>query len=143
MEEARQRAGVAARCRDQAGGVRIGTAEIYRPLSTIAAVEAAVVFGRPIKNSEEIVLCVKLADGLQLTQALAADIRAAVRCKASPRHVPHAIYQVDAVPLTHNGKPVEAAAKAAANAMDLSRFSALRNPECLGQFAALNARVAL
>lgn len=125
------------------GGVRIGTAEIYRPLSDIAAVEAAVVFGRPVKNNEEIVLCVKLVEGLHLDEKLAAEIRAAVRRKASPRHVPHAIYQVDAVPLTHNGKPVEAAAKAAATASDLSRFTALSNPESLAQFSNLSAQVAL
>lgn len=125
------------------GGVRIGTAEIYRPLTEVNAIEAAVVFGRSIKNGEEIVLCVKLADGLQLDARLAADIRAAVRRKASPRHVPHAIYQVDAVPLTQNGKPVEAAAKAAAASMDLSRFSAISNPECLKQFADLSRQVAL
>lgn len=120
------------------GGVRIGTAEIYRPLAGISVVEAAVVFGRPVKNTEEIVLCVKLLDGLHLDKKLAAEIRAALRSKASPRHVPHAIYQVDAVPLTHNGKPVEAAAKAAATLSDLSRFTALSNPECLGQFANLS-----
>lgn len=119
------------------GGVRIGTAEIYRPLSDIAQVEAAVVFGRPVKNDEEIVLCVKLYDGVRLDKELAAIIRSAVRTKASPRHVPHAIYQVDAVPLTYNGKAVEAAAKAAATSKDLSRFSALSNPECLLQFASL------
>lgn len=125
------------------GGVRIGTAEIYRPLADIDVVEAAVVFGRPMKNNEEIVLCVKLANGMRLDEGLAADIRAAVRRKASPRHVPNAIYQVDAVPLTHNGKPVEAAAKAAALAKDLSRFSGLSNPECLGQFSLLAQRTAL
>lgn len=125
------------------GGVRIGTAEIYRPLSEIAAVEAAVVFGMPVKNNEEIVLCVKLLEGLYLDDKLAAEIRAVVRRKASPRHVPHTIYQVDAVPLTHNGKPVEAAAKAAATAGDLSRFTALSNPECLAQFSNLRALEAL
>uniref|UniRef100_UPI002739FA4E AMP-binding protein n=1 Tax=Stenotrophomonas sp. YIM B06876 TaxID=3060211 RepID=UPI002739FA4E len=125
------------------GGVRIGTAEIYRPLFTIAAVEAAVAFGRPVKSSEEIVLCVKLADGKHLDKALAAEIRATIRGQASPRHVPHAIYQVDDVPYTHNGKPVELAAKAAATLIDISRFSGLRNPECLGQFAKLNSVVAL
>lgn len=125
------------------GGVRIGTAEIYRPLADIGAIDAAVVFGRPVRNSEEIVLCVKLADGLRLDGTLAAQIRAALRSKASPRHVPHAIYQVDAVPLTHNGKPVEAAAKAAAVATDLRRFTALSNPECLGQYARLGELEAL
>ncbi|NDZ12766.1 acetoacetate--CoA ligase [Variovorax sp. WS11] len=125
------------------GGVRIGTAEIYRPLADIGAVEAAVVFGRPVKNTEEIVLCVKLSDGRHLDKELAAEIRAALRKKASPRHVPHAIYQVDAVPLTHNGKPIEAAAKAAATSADISRFTALCNPECLGQFSNLREADAL
>jgi acetoacetyl-CoA synthetase len=125
------------------GGVRIGTAEIYRPLSCVGAVEAAVVFGRPIRSGEEIVLCVKLSAGMRLDSELAAEIRAVVRSKASPRHVPHAIYQVDDVPFTQNGKVIEAAAKAAATAMDVSRFSSLRNPECLRQFAELGTRVAL
>lgn len=119
------------------GGVRIGTAEIYRPLRAISAVEAAVVFGRPVKNSEEIVLCVKLAAGLRLDQKLAADIRAAVRSKASPRHVPHAIYQVDDLPLTQNGKIVEAAARAAALSMDTGKFS-LQNPASLEHFSKIN-----
>lgn len=125
------------------GGVRIGTAEIYRPLADVGAIEAAVVFGRLVKNDEEIVLCVQLAGGIRLDKELAANIRAVVRRKASPRHVPNAIYQVDAVPLTHNGKPVEAAAKAAAMAKDLSRFTGLKNPECLGQFANLAQQAAL
>jgi acetoacetyl-CoA synthetase len=125
------------------GGIRIGTSEIYRPLSAIAAIEAAIVFGRSAKNNEEIVLCVKLSEGRLLDQDLAAHIRTTIRNQASPRHVPHAIYQVHDIPYTHNGKAVEVAAKAAAASLDLSRFSGLSNPECLDEYANLNSAVSL
>lgn len=125
------------------GGVRIGTAEIYRPLVDVTEIEACVAFGRPAAAGEEIVLCVVLADALVLDEILAAKIRSTVRVKASPRHVPHAIYQVSDLPYTHNGKVIEKAAKAAASELDVSRFTSLSNPECLAQFAALSEQVSL
>ncbi|KAA0024902.1 acetoacetate--CoA ligase [Antrihabitans cavernicola] len=125
------------------GGVRIGTAEIYRPLADVTAIEASVVFGRPIATGEEIVLCVVLTEGVNLDEDLASQIRKVVRAQASPRHVPHAIYQVTDLPYTHNGKVIEKAAKAAALGLDVERFTSLRNRQSLAEFADLAGRVSL
>ena len=119
------------------GGVRIGTAEIYTAIENIAEIEESVVFGRPVTDDEEIVMCVQLKTGQGLNETLAAQIRGAVRGQTSPRHVPHHIYQVSDVPKTLNGKRVEAAVKAAVLGKDTSRFVSLANRACLEEYAKL------
>lgn len=116
------------------GGVRIGTAEIYTAIEDVSAVEDAVIFGRPMRDDEEIVLCAQLKNGSILTDALAEEIRRTIRAQTSPRHVPGRIFQVSDIPKTLNGKRIEAAAKAAALGKDTSRFASLANRECLGEY---------
>ncbi|MBK1787829.1 acetoacetate--CoA ligase [Prauserella cavernicola] len=118
-------------------GVRIGTAEVYRPLESVPEISDSVVFGLKHGGDERIVLCVVLQDGLVLDDELATKIRATIRGQASPRHVPAEIHQVSAIPYTLNGKRVEGAARKAASGEDLSRFTSLANPECLREFAGL------
>ena len=77
------------------GGVRIGTAEIYRVIETFPEVQDTLVFGLPVDGDEEIVLCLVLDAADDLTDDLQARIRAAVRAQASPRHVPHRIHRVE------------------------------------------------
>ncbi|WP_066191511.1 MULTISPECIES: acetoacetate--CoA ligase [Gracilibacillus] len=119
------------------GGVRIGTAEIYRVLEQIKAVEDSIVFGLPCDNDEEIVLCVVVDE---LTKGLAKEIRQEIRLKASPRHVPRRIYQVADVPHTNNGKKVEGAAKTEAIGKEVKNKASIRNPECLADFTHIKKR---
>ncbi|MET2828648.1 acetoacetate--CoA ligase [Mesorhizobium shangrilense] len=120
------------------GGVRIGTAEIYAACETFAEIEDCLVFGAPVEGDEEIVLCVKLNDGFGLTPELAARIRRAIREGASPRHVPHRIHAVQAVPYTLNGKRVEGAARTTLEGKPVKNMASLANPACLEEYRALD-----
>ncbi|WP_173917640.1 acetoacetate--CoA ligase [Halobacillus sp. Marseille-Q1614] len=113
------------------GGVRIGTAEIYRAVDHIQEVEDSIVFGLPKENDEEIILCV-VTD--KLSEELAKNIRKKIRATASPRHVPKRIYQVTDIPHTINGKKVEGAAKTAALGKTVSNEASLRNPASLQSY---------
>lgn len=113
------------------GGVRIGTAEIYRVVEQIEEIEDSIVFGLPCDNDEEIVLCVVTEN---LTSELAAYIRKEIRSKASPRHVPRRIYKVSHIPYTNNGKKVEGAVKTQAIGEEVKNKASIRNPESLAEF---------
>ncbi|SMG54056.1 acetoacetate--CoA ligase [Paraburkholderia susongensis] len=122
------------------GGVRIGTAEIYRVIDTQPEIQDCIVFGRPVGDDEEIVLCVVMKAGFTLDASLIDRLRAEVRKKASPRHVPRDIHQVCAVPYTINGKRVEGAARSVVAGVPVKNLGSLSNPECLAEFAALYAK---
>jgi len=119
------------------GGVRIGTAEIYRVVDALPPIRDALVFGYPVAGDEEIVLCLILDEGHTLTDAFKQHLRAEIRRKASPRHVPHHIFIVDAIPYTLNGKRVEGAARAAVLGQPVKNKGSLINPESLDQYAHL------
>jgi acetoacetyl-CoA synthetase len=121
------------------GGVRIGTAEIYRVIEQIPEIEDSLVFGLPSAGDEEIVLCVVLQDG-KLDSDLAEVIRKNVRKKASPRHVPRRIYSVKEVPYTINGKKVEGAARSTVLGLQIKNKGSLHNPDCLANYAGLSER---
>ena len=93
------------------GGVRIGTAEIYRRLDAMPELADSVVVGQPWNNDVRVILFVKLAPGYELTRELEAKIRADIRANASPRHVPAKIIACPDVPYTLNMKKVELAVK--------------------------------
>src|SRR5918999_2026717 len=120
------------------GGVRIGTAEIYRVVERIDEVEEAVAIGQlwPPDNPTDtrIVLFVKLRAGYTLDDALEDRIRHEIRRHASPRHVPARIVQVADIPRTKNGKVVELAVKAAVHGMPITNIDSLANPEALELF---------
>lgn len=119
------------------GGVRIGTAEIYAIVEAFPEVADLLVFGAPITGDEEVVLCLVPTEGATLDPSLAKRIRAAVRERASPRHVPHRIHGVPAVPYTINGKRVEGAARSVVMGSVVKNLGSLSNPECLTAFATL------
>jgi len=125
------------------GGVRIGTAEIYAACETISDIADCLVFGVPIDDDEEIVLCLKLKDGTILNPELARQIRDVVRHQASPRHVPHRIHPVRDIPYTLNGKRVEGAARSAAQGDAIKNLGSISNPECLDEFRQLDRSKAL
>jgi acetoacetyl-CoA synthetase len=125
------------------GGVRIGTAEIYATVERFREVDDCLVFGAPISNDEEIVLCLKAAEGTAIDADLASRIRKAIREAASPRHVPHRIHQIPAVPYTLNGKRVEGAARSTMIGEVVKNRDSLSNPEALDIFETLTRDNAL
>jgi acetoacetyl-CoA synthetase len=120
------------------GGVRIGTAEIYRVVEQIDEVEEAVAIGQlwPPDNPTDtrVVLFVKLRSNQQLEAPLEERIRFEIRRRATPRHVPARIVQVADIPRTKNGKVVELAVKAVVHGMPVANTDALANPEALELF---------
>ena len=116
------------------GGVRIGTAEIYRVVERIADVEEAVAIGQIWQSDTRVVLFVKMKDGKELDAKLQDRIRADIKKHASPRHVPAKIVQVADIPRTKNGKIVELAVKAVVHDMPIANTDALANPEALELF---------
>jgi acetoacetyl-CoA synthetase len=116
------------------GGVRIGTAEIYRPVERIEEVAEALVIGQDWQGDVRIVLFVRLREGARLDPALEARIRDAVRREASPRHVPARILAVPDIPRTRSGKIVELAVRDVVHGRPLANLEALANPEALEHF---------
>jgi len=116
------------------GGVRIGTAEIYRQLTSIIAIKEAVVVGQQWQGDVRVVLFVMLNDGHELTAELEKDIRHAIRTGASPRHVPAVIHAVADIPRTLSGKVVELAVRDIIHGKEVKNQSALANPEALALF---------
>jgi acetoacetyl-CoA synthetase len=119
------------------GGVRIGTAEIYRCVEALDEVLDSLVVGRSTGEGEEIVLFVCLREGLELDESLATVIRAAIRLRSSPRHVPRAIFRISAIPCTRSGKKVELAVRRVLEGRPVDNRGALANPEVLDEVAAL------
>jgi len=116
------------------GGVRIGTAEIYRQVETIPEVRDSLVVGRQVEGDVEVVLLVVPADGQQLTEELEKQLRIRIREGASPRHVPRYIIEVSDIPYTRSGKKVElAVARLINGSTRADNRDALANPEALDQ----------
>ncbi len=122
------------------GGVRIGTAEIYRPLEHVGAVVEAAAVGRREDGDESIWLLVVLREGRALDEALEAEIRSTIRSAASPRHVPARILAVPALPRTRSGKITEIAVAKLVNGREVPNRSVMANPEALDGIAEALAR---
>lgn len=116
------------------GGVRIGTAEIYRQVDKVAEVLESVVVGQNWQNDVRVVLFVRLQDGIEFNDALADKIRATVRAGASPRHVPRKIIAVDDIPKTRTGKIAEIAVRNLVNGDPVGNREALANASALETF---------
>jgi acetoacetyl-CoA synthetase len=116
------------------GGVRIGTAEIYRQVEQLDEILESVVIGQQWEHDERIVLFVRLRDGASLDEALQDRIRRRIRENTTPRHVPAKIVQVTDVPRTKSGKIVELAVRDVVHGRAVSNREALANPDALAQF---------
>ncbi len=116
------------------GGVRIGTAEIYRQVEQLPEVVESLVIGQQWEGDERIVLFVKLRDGLTLDPPLVDRIRACIRANATPRHVPARVVQVREIPRTKNGKIVELAVRDVVHGRPVRNREALANPEALTEY---------
>ncbi|MBF0211782.1 MAG: acetoacetate--CoA ligase [Desulfamplus sp.] len=117
------------------GGVRIGTAEIYRRIEQMEEISDSVVVGQEWNNDVRVILFVTMASGFELTEQLKDKIRNDIRKNASPRHVPAKIVQVPDIPYTLNMKKVELAVKNMIHGKEVKNKDALKNPEALDFFA--------
>ena len=117
------------------GGVRIGTAEIYRQVEQMEEIADSLVVGQEWKNDVRVVLFIQLAPGATLDDALKTKIRTLLRTNASPRHVPAKIISVPEVPYTLNMKKVELAVKKTIHGKAVLNQDALKNPEALAHYA--------
>jgi acetoacetyl-CoA synthetase len=118
------------------GGVRIGTAEVYRQVESIHDVAECLAVGQDWQGDTRIVLFVVLSPEAQLTEDLADEIRARIRAGASPRHVPARIVAVSDLPRTRSGKISELAVREVVSGREPDNVEALANPEVLEQFRA-------
>jgi len=116
------------------GGVRIGTAEIYRQVDQLPEVIESLAIGQEWRNDVRVVLFVRLRPGVTLEAALQAKIRDAIRRNATPRHVPAKIVQVADIPRTISGKLVELAVRNVVHGRPVKNVDALANPEALQYF---------
>jgi acetoacetyl-CoA synthetase len=116
------------------GGVRIGTAEIYRQVEQLDEVMESVVVGQDWHNDVRVVLFVRLREGLVLDEALRDRIRRQIRTNTTARHVPAVVLQVPEVPRTISGKVVELAVRETIHCRPVKNTDALANPEALEHF---------
>ncbi len=116
------------------GGVRIGTAEIYRQVERIDEVLEGLVIGQDWKEDTRIILFVRLANKVELNEELTNKIKSQIRKGASPRHVPSKIIEVADIPRTKSGKIAELAVKDLIHNRSIKNETALANPECLEFF---------
>ena len=116
------------------GGVRIGTAEIYRQVEQLDDIVESLVIGQQWERDERIVLFVRLREGAALTPELEDRIRRQIRANTTPRHVPARIVQVTDIPRTKSGKIVELAVRDVVHGREIRNAEALANPEALDQF---------
>ena len=119
------------------GGVRIGTAEIYRQVEQMEEIADSLVVGQEWKNDVRVILFLKMAEGIELTEDLKGTIKKTLRENASPRHVPAKIIAVPDIPYTLNMKKVELAVKKVIQGQEVLNKDALSNPEALDHYADL------
>jgi acetoacetyl-CoA synthetase len=117
------------------GGVRIGTAEIYRQVEQIPEVLESIAVGQEWKGDVRIILFVRLQDGLALDETLRRTILLQIRTQASPRHVPAKVLQVAEIPRTRSGKIVELAVTNVIHGRPVNNIEALANPVALSYYA--------
>ncbi|MFC3318886.1 acetoacetate--CoA ligase [Rhizobium rosettiformans] len=119
------------------GGVRIGTAEIYNQVEQLDEVVEALCIGQDWEDDVRVILFVRLAPGITLTEELDKKIKTRIRTGASPRHVPAKVIQVEDIPRTKSGKIVELAVREVVHGRPVKNKEALANPEALALFADL------
>lgn len=120
------------------GGVRIGTAEIYRQAEQVDEVVESLAVGQPWKGDVRIVLFVRLRQGVTLDESLSKQIRDCIRQNTTPRHVPARVIQVSDIPRTRSGKIVELAVQRIIDGKSVRNRDALANPEALDLFEGLS-----
>jgi len=116
------------------GGVRIGTAEIYRHVENFSEILEALVIGQNWEEDTRIVLFIKLAEKIILNENLILKIKSSIKRDLSPRHVPAKVIPVKDIPRTRSGKITELAVRDIIHGKQIKNIEALANPEALEQF---------
>jgi acetoacetyl-CoA synthetase len=116
------------------GGVRIGTAEIYRQTEQVTYLEDSLCVGHQVDGDVNVVLFVKLTDGESLTDDRIVEIKGLIKKGTTPRHVPRQVFAVSGIPYTRSGKKMELAVTRLINGKELSNIEAVANPEVLDQY---------
>ncbi len=116
------------------GGVRIGTAEIYNQVEQMPEIEEGLCIGQQWEGDVRVILFVRTAEGVSLTDELIAEVKAKIRTGASPRHVPAKIIAVADIPRTKSGKITELAVRDIVHAREVKNREALANAEALDLF---------
>ena len=119
------------------GGVRIGTAEIYRQVEQLPEILESIVIGQDWQSDVRVVLFVRLRPGVKLDEKLEKKIRHQIRANTTPRHVPAKILAVTDIPRTKSGKIVELAVRDVVHGNAVKNKEALANPEALDLYANL------
>jgi acetoacetyl-CoA synthetase len=120
------------------GGVRIGTAEIYRQVEQLEEVRESIVIGQNWDHDVRVVLFVVLREGLELDEALRDKIKRHIRNGATPRHVPAKIVAVPDIPRTKSGKITEIAVRDLVHGREVKNKEALANPEALDYYRGIS-----
>ncbi len=120
------------------GGVRIGTAEIYRTIESIEEILDSLVIGFPKNNDISVMLFVVLKDGLKISSELKDKIKERIKKSLTPRHIPEKIFQINDIPQTLNGKKVEIAVLKTLLGEEVKNKASLLNPDSLKQFKNFN-----
>ena len=118
-------------------GVRIGTAEIYNQVEQMPEVEEALCIGQDWQSDVRVILFVRMAPGIELTEDLEKAIKQKIRTGASPRHVPAKIIPIGDIPRTKSGKITELAVRDVVHGRPVKNKEALANPEALDLYADL------
>ncbi len=123
------------------GGVRIGTSEIYRPVEDLSFVEDSLVIGKQKKDDVYIVLFIKCIDNYSLTEEDIINIKSDLKKKASPRHVPWKILQVQDIPYTRSGKKMEMLVSKIFQNKEITNLEAISNPQSLEEFRKISNEI--
>ncbi len=116
------------------GGVRIGTAEIYRQVDKVSSVLESVVIGQDWQNDVRVVLFVKMKEGVSLNDEIRQEIKTIIKTECTPRHVPAVILEVPDIPRTKSGKIVEIPVRDVVHGREIKNIEALANAEALDYF---------
>jgi len=117
-----------------AGGVRFGTAELYRVVENIDNIIECIAVERNLYTDTEIILFLKLKSNYELNEEFIKLIKSVIKFNLSPKHVPSKIFEVSDIPKTKSGKIVELSIKNIINGLDLENKNALANPDCLKEY---------
>jgi acetoacetyl-CoA synthetase len=124
------------------GGVRIGTAEIYRAVESLPFIADSLAIGQEQKDDTRVLLFVKLASGFTWSEELSKQVKNWIRSELTPRHVPALVIPVHDIPYTRSGKKVEVAVTRIIHGQEVSNKDALVNPEALTEYEVLRDRLA-
>ena len=116
------------------GGVRIGTAEIYRVIDAIETIDDSLVVGQEWNGDQRVILFVKMKNDYLLNDEIINQVKSQIRLNCSPRHVPAKVIETKGIPYTINGKKVEIAVKKIIQGEDVTNRDALENPDVLDYY---------